>query len=223
MKKQKYFILLFFFFFIYNILNAQRVDNLEPVGSYYFWKTKDLLNEGMANHQTVQILVFPVYNGTESLLAIELDTCNLRNTDFKWDNAKYHLVYYKIKYVTKENRKTQEIDSLIKYKKEINTSCVKLIEKLFDSAIKQTKYSENFGLDGMRYVFTSGYGRYAGMYWGAGLPSKDTKLGKLVNIANELFKTIKSDTNYIEFDKDFIIKIGNLTEEFNLTNANIGS
>jgi len=192
------------------------VDHLEPIGSKYFSNAKELLFEGMNDLQIVQIIVIPAF-GTESFLAIEIDTSNFEDPKFNFKNAKYNLVYYKHKIIKEPNVENEKSDKVevIKYRKEINASSVMLVDKLFESAILHTRYPGNFGLDGVRYIFTSNYGQKAGMYWGAGIPSKVTKMGKLTSIGNKLFEMVKSENEYIEFDDQFIREIENLIREFN--------
>jgi len=214
---KKLHLILVFFLLSIEIVNAQSGDHLEPVGSIfginynYHSRVRQVLFEDMSDFQIMQFIIFPSF-GSESILAIELDTVDLKNPKF---TLVYHKCMKSVWYTWSRGENVEDIE-VTKYRKEISGESVDLIRNLFNSALNQTKYKGSLGLDGVTYYFIAM--TTAGKTWS---PNEGTKMKKLVEIGYALIDLAKDDSEIAELDRELVYKIENLIKEF--TTANSGS
>jgi len=204
------------FFIQSNPIKAQSGEHLQPVGSVfgiefnYFYQIRKILLNGISDYQVIQFMVLPSY-GYESVLAIELDTTNIKK-------IKYYLVYHKCQESIWNNimlhNKNEEI-KVEKYRIEIEEESVDKIKKLFNVALSQTKFEENLCMDCVQYIFSTTFGLRTGRIRFPGINYKETKISNLVEIGNDLIQLAITEKTIIEFDKNFIDKIEALIEDFN--------
>jgi hypothetical protein len=198
------------------LIKAQTSDHLEPVGSIfgiefnYHNQVRKILLNGISDYQVIQLVVLPS-NGKENVLAIELDTIEIKN-------KKYFLVYHECKesiwnsIILQKQFKEIEVE---KYRIEIEEKSVEIIKNLFNTALSQTKYEERLCLDCVQYIFSTTFGLKSGRTRILGINNNETKMSKLVEIGNELIQLAKTSNEKVEFDSKFFEKIETLIKEFN--------
>jgi hypothetical protein len=164
-------------------------DHLEPTEGYfnmyghhydYYPFIYKHLIKGLSYNTVARIVTLPSFS-PENVLSIETT-----------DNRKSYKVIYKICKKSIWYSDNRDKTNVIKYEKEVDSAIVNLIEKVFDKALLQTKYYEDFrmGLDGVNYIFSSKI--KAGQVWS---PKEGTKMNDLVELGELLIAFAQSDGN----------------------------
>lgn len=173
----------------------------------YHSKIRKLLFDGLSDSPEIQLAIIPSFTPEEVL-----------NVEFDKKTESYYMNYH----ICKENiwfhHNWEEI-KVQKYRKKINTASAKLLKSLFIEAIygtrhpASTKYPTRVTVrnDGTNYYFSvENYGKRSGRTWS---PGKESKMGRLVAIGQELTELVKNDDEIINFDDSLITKIENLKKE----------
>ncbi|NIG55129.1 hypothetical protein [Chitinophaga sp. Cy-1792] len=169
---------------------AQASDQLEPfepshnaVDSYYNHLYQKVLWR-MAEKPLARFVVIPPYS-PEYALSVERDQQNNY-----WLKSNIRVAYYD---PAAEKRVTAEKPVVLT--KKINEKLALKIQHLFDLALQQRKETMDFGIDGIRYFFSS-YDAKDGMVNGqASSPVSSSKTGLLVKICHELISFTKGQNN----------------------------
>ncbi|AFM02595.1 hypothetical protein Fleli_0090 [Bernardetia litoralis DSM 6794] len=181
-------------------------DHLEPVKSIfsmmdwkkeYYIKLKEILFEGLSDSPLLRLQVFPSW-GTESILQIEFDR-----------KEKQHYLIYHESEKNISHLEEGETTEVYKYKKIIQDRDVKLVEKIFEAAIFQTRYSQSPSImtDGMRYFFSVRYrvGQVTSPY-------EETNMGKLVRLGYSLMDLAKNENTDIILNESIMKSVEYLTK-----------
>ena len=184
-------------------------DHLEPVsgifGDYdfafeYHSKIRKVLLKELPDSPDLRFITLPSFT-PEYVLDLHYDK---KNSEI---NLIFRVCESKIWY----NKNWEKI-KVKEYKKKLDKEQYDLIMPLFQNALMKTRYSEEetIGFDGTDYYFiVFDNGIKAGKVW---TPNENSKMGRLVEIGNEL---IKFTRNKVKFDKGLIEKIERLNKELN--------
>jgi hypothetical protein len=218
------FILVFITSLLFTVITKAQSDNLEPVNGifsiydyqfdYYSLVRKILFNK-LSDNPEIRVLMLPSFS-PERVLDIE---------ESGTDN-KFYLVFHKAeqsiwyanesKWYSNESISYSNEKSKIKIdsaKKEISSTSVAAVKKLFKKAILQAKFLEDstVRLDGTTYYFSvEDLGQKTAKTW---CPDAKSKTGRLVNIASRLIEFVNSNSAKVEFDPAFSQEIENLISE----------
>ncbi len=209
MNYNKIVLLIILFSFSVSNYAQDSKDHLKPVpgmfGEYdfafvYHSKIRKVLLKDLSDSPDFRFLTLPSF---EPEYVLDLT--------FERETEKIFLIYRVCKDKIWNNEKWEKI-KFKEYRIELDKKKYDLIMSLFNKALLNTKYKNHpsIGFDGTDYYFlVSNNGMKAGKIWS---PNKDSKMGKLVDIGNELIKFTKGDTN---FNKSLIRKIESLEKEIN--------
>lgn len=103
--------------------------------------------------------------------------------------------------------------NVVRTKKEISGESVKLVNKLFETAIEKVEFKKEpfLGLDGENYFFSvNKFGLKTGMTWS---PNKGTKMRRLVDIGLELVKLATNEKIFVQLDDNLKAQIISLTND----------
>lgn len=185
-------------------------DNLEPVNDIfniydyqfeYYSRVRKILFERLGDQPEIRFLTMPSFT-PENVLDIE----------YNREKDKYFLVYHICEEMIWYNKKWDRI-KVTEYRKEINKESADLIKTLFKTAILKSKFNEErfLGLDGVNYYFSYyEWGSKSGSIWS---PNSGTKMGRLVNIGNELIQLTKNADTPVNLSDKLKKDILNLTSE----------
>jgi len=178
----------------------------------YCSKVRKVLFQGLEFRPLARLLILPSFT-PENVVEIEFDRAN----------NKMYVVYQIAEKMIWNNDNWEQI-KLTKIKKEIAKESAQLIIKLFQTAVGETKQSdderitivgENYQLtvqhasvDGENYIFTA---NIPIPKIGTTLsPPAESKMGRLVSVGLQLITLAKSDKESIEFDTKFKAQIAQL-------------
>ena len=172
----------------------------------YYSKIRKILFNGLTDSPEIRFFTKPSFT-PENVLDIYFDN----------KTKKYYLIFHICKKRIWYNKQWKKI-KVKEYKSEIDKASVELIKSLFDIAISQTLFikpeNEMLGTDGTDYYFSiNNSGLKTGTIWS---PPEDSKLGKLINISNQLIKLAKSRKSVVTFDEELQNNIKELINEFKL-------
>ncbi|MFD1096112.1 hypothetical protein ACFQ3Q_10165 [Salegentibacter chungangensis] len=184
-------------------------DHLEPVsgifGDYdfafdYHTKIRKVLLKDLSDSPDLRFITLPSFSPEYVL-------------DLNYDKKKeeIYLIFRVCKSKIWYNKNWEKI-KVLEYKKKIDKEQYDLIMPLFQNALNGTRYAEEetIGFDGTDYYFiVFDNGIKAGKIW---TPNEKSKMGRLVEIGNEL---IKFTRNKVKFDKNLKDKIELLNKELN--------
>jgi hypothetical protein len=175
-------------------INAQNSsDHLEPVpgvfGEYdfafeYYSNIRKVLLKDLSDTPDVRFLTLPSFS-PEYVLDLNYD----KKTE------EYYLIFRvcESQIWTHENGKNIKVKE---YKKKIDKNNYILIVDLFQTVVKETKYSKDamIGIDGTDYYFmVFDNGIKAGKVWS---PNENSKMGRLVEIGNDLIKFTRDKSKF---------------------------
>ncbi len=201
------FLFVFITSLLFTLVSKAQADRLEPVSGIfsiydfqfdYYSSVRKILLSKLSDDPEIRFLILPSF-APERVLDIEKD---------KTDN-KFYLILHKAQqniWYSREKSKIK-IDSA---KKEISYTSVACVKKLFKKAIYKAKFPEKptQGLDGTDYYFSvEDYGQKTATTWS---PTAESKIAKLVDIANRLIEFVNSNSTKVEFDLAFSQEIEDL-------------
>lgn len=194
--------------FLYNSKMSGQENHLEPledIFSVYNYKfeyysiVREKLYKNLSDSPEIRFLTMPSFSG-ENVLQI----------DFDKKTQKYYIQYNAAKkniWYSEEKRKVE----IMTFKKEIDKKSVELVTNLFKKVILGVRYreKEGFARDGTNYYFMVwDFGIKGGKIWS---PDKDSNMGELVEIGNQLIEFCK--TEELDLNNDIIHRITQLNQK----------
>ena len=197
-------------FIIISFLPTFGQEHLEPVSGFYYTfdhqfeyysKIRNILFKGLTDTPILRFVVVPSFTQEHVL-------------DIEGNDGKYYLVFQKVDKPIWGNNHPEAIE-LKTYRKEIAKESVDLVQKLFLSALEQTRYPERgtHGNDGVNFFFST-WGDFqllSGTVWS---PREGTKLRRLSDIGYDLISMTQADGKEVTLKPHVKEKIEKLMGEF---------
>jgi hypothetical protein len=187
-------------------------DHLEPsdgvfgeleIMSNYYDQVKEILFKDLSYRPMAQLVIIPSFSKEVVWQIYQPQDSDKYYSIFRTGTANIWYNQYEVK--------PKKIEAITK-EVEISKETAELINDLFTAAVYTVKYASEdgtIGLDGTTYYFSVFYyGMKSGTTWS---PSKDSKMGQLVEICQELInsteKEEKPNANLLESIKQLTLDL----------------
>ncbi len=199
---------------IFGLLNlsAQVNDHLEPVNGMlfdydfqveYHSKIRKILLKGLTDSPHLRFLTLPSFKPTYVL-----------DIDKEFEPDRYFVTFHRSEKKIWYNKEWEKV-KIKKYKSELSKKSAEILIELYKEAINQTKYikTDVIGFDGTNYFFSVfDNGTKTGTVWA---PSKNSRMGKLVEISNTVIELVEKGKKVIDFNSELTNRIESLLIELN--------
>lgn len=179
-------------------------NHLKPIGNVFH------RNYARYYLKLTNILVSDVYTELSLLEVPAFDFKNILYVERKKGIENYKIVYRIAKEVVFPS-KDEEIE-IIQHERRLSPYSYKILERLFETALKQTRYPEKepIILDGVDHYFSNQLktGRISS-------PDNNSLIGMLVSVCDRIKNLVASSNRPLDFDDDLKAEIEKLIQNIN--------